>query len=257
MILTHKSSLPSARKLRDKIRELGGRKLLVTTNPDKPNFIHVRYGSTARAYCKESGFNSRGFVGLTSDKEAFSRFLLDRNIYTPKFRFTTNPRELIFPMLIRSSLNWSGGRGIRIVNSEEQFKRYWQSTDKFRWTPFIRTKFEIRLHIIVPSNKSYEVVRIFKKVLNEENSREGEYPIRNNNTHHFALRNMDKYDKAIYIAHQIAESTKPLGGRFFSLDMAWDKDKKRYIVFEANSGSGLNDNTSEIYAQFLLNEGVI
>ncbi len=255
MILTHKSSLPSARTLRDTIVELGGKNLLVTTNPDKPRYVHVRYGSTARIECKESGYNSRGFVSLSSDKEAFSNFLLKRNIYTPEFSFKT--RDITFPLLIRSSLNWSGGRGIRVVNTKEEFDKHWQGTDKYRWTPFIDVEFEIRLHVIVPNNKPYEVVRIFKKVLNDENQAERKFPIRNNSTHHFALRNMDKYNKAIYIAHKIAESTKPLGGRFFSLDMGWDKDKKEYIVFEANSGSGLNDNTSEVYAQFLLDEGIV
>lgn len=255
MILTHKSSLPSARTLRDTILRLGGKKLLVTTDPSKPKFVHVRYGSTSRIECKESGYNSRGFVSLSSDKEAFSEFLLNRDIYTPKFSFRT--KNLKFPLLIRSSLNWSGGRGIRVITNKEQFDRYWQSTDKYRWTPFISVEFEIRLHVIVPSNKSYEVVRIFKKVLNNEDQVEDEFPIRNNSTHHFALRNMEKYGKAIYIAHKIAESAKPLGGRFFSLDMGWDKDNKEYIVFEANSGSGLNDNTSEVYAQFLLDEGVV
>ena len=41
---------------------------------------------------------------------------------------------------------------------------------------------------------------------------------------------------------------------FYSLDVGWDSVKKEYFVIEANSCSGLNSHTVEVYADYLMND---
>ena len=40
-------------------------------------------------------------------------------------------------------------------------------------------------------------------------------------------------------------------GKFYTLDVAWDAEKKKYFAFEANSASGLNAQTAAVYAEYL------
>lgn len=246
-ILTHRSCIVSAKLLRDSLQDLLGRRIRVTTNAARIRGPFVRYGCADDVRVPDTSFNSQAFVRLASNKSAFSRLLKEHEVPTPIFYRETKPE--VYPVLIRKTLNSSGGRGIVVCPDAATFAAHW--SDAYVWTPFIKTQFELRVHVL-----GGKVVKVFKKRFvgvggaeEGEELREPALPIRNlDKGYHYSARDIDTYPKVIDLVNDLDPL---LGGRFYTLDLGWDKVNKRYIAFEANSGSGLNTQTVELYADYL------
>ncbi len=235
IISTNSHSFPSARILRDKIFELTGIKFILVKSGNLIKKPDIRFGDSFNKFDDDTKYNSPEFISLCANKYKFSKLLLENDLYTPEFR---KDKPDIFPLLIRTNLFLSGGRGIIICKNEDEFSSEWNPS--YWWTPFIRTNFEIRAHVL-----GREVKRIFRKSLENEN----EYPIRNNAICHFSLTNIEKYPK---LNETINSLNNILGvENFYALDIGWDSNNKKYFIFEANTAPGLNDNTAQVYAEFL------
>jgi hypothetical protein len=241
-ILVSSCSLPSAKLLRDAIEEITNLHLFVTTNPDKLDSVLIRYGNSYGEF-KECIYNTPEFIRLLSDKNCFSKVLLQNGFYCPEFsRDKTKISE--FPVMLRSSLTWSKGRGINVVKTKEDVDIFW--TNSHHWTKYIPMQYEIRCHILGGG-----LAKVFKKVWRKEEP-EAEFPIRINDTYDFVLQNIGgKYNRLYEV---VGELTKLLGeNNFYSLDIGWDNSKKDYFILEGNSAPGLNSLTANMYAEFLVN----
>lgn len=248
MILTHRMGGPSARLLRDKIQEVTGVHLFVTSHSEKVKKLHVRYGNYARLPF-ETNYNRRDFVVLCSSKIKFSKLLRENGYDAPHFKSKTLPTEDDYPVLIRTTLNSRGGRGTIPCPNEETFDKEWQTG--YYWTRFIKTKAEYRVHIF-----DNEVMKLFKKVYTGEGN-EPDFPIRTltHQPYHFSLRsNYNKFPKLLNVLGGV---TKLLNGGFYVLDAAWQPDVKRYFFFEANSAPGLNQYSALEMAKRLHNVGAV
>lgn len=248
-ILTHRSCIVSAKLLRDALSDITGRLIRVTTNPARIRGPFIRYGSAAPVMGPDTQFNSQAFVALASNKSAFSALLKEHEIPTPVFYRATLPAANQYPVLIRKTLNSSGGRGIVVCPDAAMFNAHWRPT--YVWTPFVKTQFELRVHVL-----GGKVVKVLKKryvgvggAEEADEIREPALPIRNlDKGYHYSARDLDTYPKV----HDLVGTLNPfLGGQFYTLDIGWDRAKKHYFVFEANSGSGLNTQTVELYADYL------
>lgn len=239
MILTHPYCFPSARILRDSIQAKTGRKILITKYPERIRRLTLRYGNSSPVNCKDTEFNSPEFINLASNKKLFSDFLLKRGFYCPEFRRDT-PTE--FPIIIRTTLTGTGGQGIIVCRNLEEFRNNWGSN--YWWTSFIHTSSEYRIHILGG------VIKKIQKKIGEDRE---EFPIRNmDRGYHFSVReNLDAFPKTQTL---ITELNKHLLGRFYSLDVGMDSDGEKLFIFEANSASGLNENTADIYSDYLIEE---
>lgn len=241
MILTYRYCFPSARILRDTIEDKIGKRILITADPNRIRRLTLRYGNSDPVSCKDTQFNSPEFINLCSDKKTFSDFLLKRNFFCPKFSREAPTKE-DYPLIIRTTLNSTGGRGIIVCRNEEEFKNNWVSYAW--WTRFIHTSSEYRLHIL-----GGEIKKIQRKIGEDDE----EFPIRNlSNGYHFSIReNLEAFPNTVELVNQLNEV---LVGKFYSLDIGVERDSKKIFIFEANSASGLNENTAEVYADYLIRE---
>lgn len=239
-ILSGNSSVPSARILRNALQDLYGRRILVTSNPERiRTFPFIRYGNSSYVnLSEETDFNSPNFIQFSSNKLKFSKVMEENNIYSPVFK--RNIGELIFPLLIRETLTSFGCKGIHVIKNEEKFQEIWRNN--FYWTPYINLAFELRVHIL-----GGNIVKIFKKELNEPQ----EFPIRNNSLCHFSLKSLEKYPKLESFIETLIKIKEVSQGKFYSIDIGWDSVNKKYFVIEFNTGSGLNENTAEEYAKYI------
>ena len=239
-VLTNRSSFPSAKLLRNSLQELTGKKILVTADPRRiKSYPFIRYGdSNPVSISEETDFNSPNFIQLSSNKLKFSKVMEKNKIYSPVYKKDKN--NLIFPMLIRETLTSFGCRGIHVIKNQKEFDEVWRGG--YYWTKYVDLDFELRVHIL--GNK---ISRVFKKQLNEPQ----EYPIRNNTLCHFSLKNPGKYPKLEEFIKTLTDIKEVGVGKFYSIDIGWDTNNKKYFVIELNTGSGLNENTSQAYAQYI------
>jgi glutathione synthase/RimK-type ligase-like ATP-grasp enzyme len=240
-ILTCDSSLESAQLLRDTIHAITGKRFVVTKNPENIDGKFIRYGYSADVWVPDTRHNSASFIRLVCNKLRFSNLIAQHGFSTPNFRQDT--RNVIFPCLIRHTLRSYDGRGIVVCRNKNDFKENWDA-ESF-WTPFVRTTREYRVHVL-----GGKVAKIFAKV--KPDDYEDEFPIRNLRLgYHYSLCDIDRLpgiQKLVKKLHPI------IGGSFYTLDLGWDNNKKEYFVFEANSGSGLNEKTAILYAEYLIKE---
>jgi hypothetical protein len=239
-ILTNSASAPSARMLRNSLRELTGKKALVTSNPDRiKRTPFIRYGNSSPvSIWDDTDYNSPNFIKISSNKLKFSKIMKENEIYSPVYK--RGLKDLTFPLLIRETLTSFGCKGIHVIKNQKEFDKIWRST--FWWTEFRELSFELRVHIL-----GGKIVRIFKKQLEEPQ----EYPIRNNSICHFSLKNPAKYPKLDDFINRLTSVKEVNEGKFYSIDIGWDARNKKYFVIELNTGSGLNENTAQAYAQYL------
>lgn len=249
-ILTHNSCIVSARLLRDALVKIIGKPILITKNPLRIKGPFIRYGNALPTNIKDTNYNSAEFIRLVSNKANFSMLMKENDIYSPIYFNKEKPKN--FPVLIRKTLTSLGGYGIVVCPSLAVFEANWKNT--YVWTPFVKTQFELRVHVL--GNK---VVKILKKrfigVDGEEDGdeiKEPNLPIRNlNKGYHYQSRELLPYQKVMDLVEKLSPI---LNGKFYTLDIGWDSENKKYFVFEANSGSGLNTQTVELYADYLARE---
>lgn len=238
-ILTHRSCIVSARLLKEALADIVDERILLTQNPARIRTSRfIRYGNSEDVRVEDTQFNSASFINLVANKARFAKIMSDNSIYSPVYH-RNRPRN--FPVLIRKTLTSSGGIGIVVCKDEATFNEHWDAG--YVWTPFVSTQFELRVHVL-----GGKVVKIFKKLYIGE-GQESALPIRNlDRGYHYNIRNLDKYPKT----QSLIDKIDPLlGGRFYTLDLGYDHEKHDYFVFEANSGSGLNPETVQLYAQYL------
>lgn len=253
MILTNSYSFPSAKNLRDELQKLTGIRIAITSDPTKiRRKLHLRYGNSSPVKVPDTEYNSPKFIHLVSSKYRFAKMLLENGFHAPKFVQRGQPSDSDFPLLIRESLSLSAGRGIHLCKSMEDFRNKWRGG--FWWVPFIPMSYELRVHIL-----GGNIAKVFRKVATKP---EGDLPIRNMaRGYHYSLL-LDfpqkvKAGKYTKLQSTINKLMPCISGKFFSLDVGWDKSKKEYLILEGNSASGLNSNTANMYAQFLIDEGVV
>jgi len=247
MILTNQRTFPSAKLLRDTIEEKTGIHLACTSDPKKlkGKILHVRFGNSTDIpdSVKDTEFNDSKFIRLVSNKIKFSNMLLENSINSPIFSKDI-PSEDDFPLFIRKTLSSYGGKGIVPCKNIDEFIN--NGGRNYYWTKFIPTSSEYRVHVL-----GGEVMKIQKKVFSGEV--EPEFPIRNlENNYHFSLR--ENYDKFPKLLEVITELNKIITGKFYSLDIGYSKILEKYFIFEGNSASGMNENTSNIYAEYLIDK---
>lgn len=236
-ILTTKYSIPSARLIKDALKE-SGEDVVLTTKPWLIESPRIRYGNSSGVFFKDTELNTKDFIRLCSNKLLFSNFLIKHGFYAPEFKKSTD--NLRFPIMIRKTLAGFKGRGIIICKNEDEFFSNWD--DNYFWTEFIKLEYELRVHVI-----GKNLIKIFKKIDLEEN----EFPIRNSLTTHFSLRSQTSFTTLVSLLNKL---TDLFGNSFFALDVGWDSTRKEYFIIEANSAPGLNKKTARLYADFFLRE---
>lgn len=244
MNILHVCAGPSVRLLRTYLNTLTDEQFLITRNPDRVRGQNlIRYGNSTVIQGITKEINPPNIVSTLAFKNRFSADLLANDIYSVEFFRNQVPQR--FPVLIRETLTSYGGRGIHLARNEQEFNSLYNRG--FWWTPFIRTQFELRVHIL-----GGEVKRIFKKEYIGDDQ-EQEFPIRNmHRGYHFSLRNINNYPKVITLVNTIVERVTGKNC-FFALDVGWDAEKKEYLVFEGNSSPGLNQNEAQVYGDFIGN----
>jgi hypothetical protein len=241
ILLTNQCSFNPARALRDSIHRKTGIYLRVLAGePILQSPPLIRYGNTWHDFREnDTKFNSPEFIRTTGNKLDFAISMATNGIYSPVFH--RDLENITFPCVIRQTLNAHGGVGIIFCKDINELLSQW-NPGRDHWTPFVKMDFELRIHIL-----GGELKRIFKKVKDNE----VEFPIRNmENGYHFSLRNNDNYKKLNILTQRMTEVFGT--DAFYSLDVGWDSVKKEYFVIEANSCSGLNSHTVEIYADYLI-----
>jgi len=158
-----------------------------------------------------------------------------------KFSLTNIPE---FPFLLRR-LHHMGGRDIILINSMDDLRKLSvkQLANRY-WVAYTETTFELRVHVI-----NGQIARVFKKINPGAKSR-GEFVRSSKKGWHYSLReNLDeKYIKAQRICLNIMED---LGLVFGGVDIAWDNDNRRYVIWEVNTAPGLSQPTLNIYGALL------
>jgi len=250
-ILTNGSFI-SAKILADAISAKMERRIYPTSNLSKihPRDKIIRYGSTENILntAIDLNLNPIEFIGLCIHKEVLADLLINNNIMSVSFYKDTVEKPETYPVLIRTTLNASKGKGINVIYNEEEFNKTWKTN--YFWTDFIKTQFELRVHVL-----GGEIARIFKKVPISDYENENEFPIRNlHNGYHFAIRNEDYYEKVFDLVSKLNEIPKIGKDCFYAMDIGWSKENKNYVVFELNTAPGLNENTAEVYSNFLIDK---
>jgi hypothetical protein len=251
-ILT-KVSVPSCKILAIELQSLIDDRVIVTTHSERirENDLVFRYGNSDDANrinrdFGDSDLNSQEFIHLCSNKKQLSDILLEYNFYAPTF-YRWVDKEYTYPVICRNTLSSFGGKGITVVNSEQEMSYLYDGNNW--WTDFVKTAFELRVHVL-----GGKVKRIFKKEYDavDDSDRESDYPIRNlSNGYHFSLKDNNLYPKVIDLFNRISQIEEIGNDNYYAADIGWDAVKKEYFIFEFNSAPGLNENTAKVYAEFL------
>ena len=252
MILTHRTSFPSAKLLRDALFTETGVRYLVTKHPNRIRRLHVRYGATSPVSCRDTEFNRPQFINLIANKLRFSDRI--KNVFnTPIFYRHREPRDDEFPIVIRNLMQGFGGEGIVMCPDREAFDGAWNG--RSNWTSFVKTTEEYRVHVL-----GGEIGRLFKKVrkpIDGVTPAEDDFPIRTGRTgdYRFSLRrNSNEFPELTELTSQLHDE---IGGHIYALDVGRLPDDQGWFIFEANSAPGLNRNTATAYAKYLVEQGAM
>jgi hypothetical protein len=228
------TSFISARILAEELRNLGEQCISTrrTERINRGDYV-IRYGSTSLHEGIDT-LNSLEVIRTCSNKLSFSNMMRENNIYTPVFS-RGSPSH--FPIIVRTTLNSFGGRGMILVNNAKDFHY-----ENAYWTPYIATDFELRVHVL-----GGKIIRVFRKEGGEN------YIRTSSNGWHFSLRENETYPKVNSVVKKIF-STPMFSNCFMALDLGWDSSVKEYVVFEGNSAPGLNEHTANLYAEYILNK---
>ena len=242
-ILSCNKSIASAMLLRDALEERVGLHYLVSQEADKigRDGCLIRYGNgfpIGDGY-PDTEFNPPDFIELCKDKMNFSKKMEELGILSPVFHYNGEPTPEQFPVLVRTTLIGSGGEGIKPCLNRDEFKEKFNAGDC--WTPYYSVAYEIRAYIVGDqiSHVYYKVP--FAHQVNDV--------IKIRSQYHFSWTDSEnKFGKLRRILTKILEASK---GKFFSLDAGWLPNLGEYIVFEANSGSWMNNTICRSLADFL------
>lgn len=204
----------------------------------------IRYGNSEGHFGnKDTKMNAPDVIRLCANSYHFSRWCEKNNYFTPiyrKFSMTNIPK---YPFLLRR-LHHMRGRDIILVKSRKDLDSISrQELNKRYWVPFFNTSFELRVHVV-----NNQIVRMFKKLKSDADPKE--FIRTSGKGWHYSLRtdSLSKYKKAQDLCVKL---TKDLGLFFGGIDLAWDNDNKRYIIWEVNTAPGLSQPTMKVYADAL------
>ena len=257
MILTTSFLYPSAVMLRDAINEEFDCNLMASTRISRTDrrIVHIRFGNSEEC-SNDLSINSKGFIRLCANKYNMSLFLKEKGILSPEF-FTSLTTPTEYPVLSRDTLTGTHGRGITIINNQDEFF----NSDIRWWTPALDIQSEFRILVV-----GGKVTKIFKKVLTDESPiPENGIVIMNNNNCKFSLRSDWTNFRGIieYVEdrlHPLFESEYDAG--LYGLDFAKLKNGN-YCVIENNSAPGMSGSTAgaaakklkEVYHEEFLRSG--
>lgn len=207
--------------------------LNVFTKPQETSPI-IRWGNSTGAYMYETIFNDRKLIDVASSKLMFSCWMAQTELAFIKL-INTIPEH--YPIFVRTLLNSYSGRGIVICKTEEEYEKY----KDYYYSYFVPFRFELRVHCL-----NGIVSKIFKKECSTE---EQDIPVRNSeNNYHFSSRNINLYPKVHAL---VEEFFKVFPMKMVGLDLGYSEVEGRYYIIEANSCPSLNENTAELYANFI------
>lgn len=251
MILTHRTSFPSAKMLRDALFQETGVRYLVTKHPERIRRLHVRYGASSGVNCRDTNFNSPDFINLVSHKQRFSSAIKDK-FNTPIFIRQREPRDDEFPIVIREYMQSFGGKGIVMCPDRETFDNNWHGS---YWTRFVRTTQEFRVHVL-----GGEIGRLFRKIriiVDGVRPPESEFPIRTIKSGDYRFSLWDDNNSFPTLNEEVRRLHDEIGGKCYALDVGQLPDEGGWFIYEANSAPGINPNTASVYAKFLVEQGAV
>jgi len=259
LIVSSKVTIPSARLLRNKIYELTGRRIPLTSNIErvvrKTRRITLRYGNSDELpqgeEWRETTFNSSSDIKFLVNKLTVCNALLEAGFTAPEFKRTVPDETQDFPLIIRRTLTSYKGIGIIPILSREEFIRRWSSG--MYWCNYLPVKSEFRFHIY--NSGVPKIIRVSKKLPRENIEEEGEIVIRHSDRYYYSLRENpeEKYPK---MTRAVLDAARVLPGKFYSLDVGWSLERGT-IFFETNTASGLDNGSSLALARALVEDGVL
>lgn len=235
-LLYNKGSFISARLL----ATLLGLKPTSDINKIKNDKVCIRYGNSFGEFINDTNINSADAIKICSDSIKFSEWCKYNGFNTPEYKPITILEGITYPFLLRQKYH-KQGKDIIFVKSPEDLNYIDSFEGKYYHVPFIYADVELGIHLV-----NGKVVKLFKKNLNIENSTF----IKNQKSCHFHIIN--DLQNNFQIAQNICESLfQKLGLNFGRVDIAYNSNDKRYIIWEVNTAPGLNKATAELYAQKL------
>ena len=232
-LLYNKGSFISARLL----ATLLGLKAINNPYKVEDGKVVIRYGNSFGNFDQDTNINSADVIKLCSNSLNFSKWCLENGFNTPEYSPFDLGKTYEFPFLLRNKYH-KQGKDIEFIQSSEDLVGI--NISKYH-VPYIQADLELGIHLV---NK--KVTKIFKKVLNIENSSF----IKNQKTCHFHLVN--DLDSNFNFAQTLCENLfEKLDLNFGRVDIAYNSDTKKYIIWEVNTAPGLNKITSQLYAEKL------
>jgi len=214
--------------------------LKAVSNPDKikDGKISIRYGNSHGIFENDTTINSSNAIRLCSNSIEFGKWCHFNGFYSPVYDKFETVKEYDFPFLLRKKYHKQGD-DIILVNKSEDIPK--NTFDRY-FVPYIKTDFELGIHLV-----NGKVIKIFKKVpINNESGF-----IRNNKRgYHFKI--ISNTEDNFKVAQDICERLfEKLGLNFGRVDIAYNIETKKYVIWEVNTAPGLNRLTSQLYAEVL------
>lgn len=208
-------------------------------NPDRvrDGKVCIRYGNSYGDFDQDTNINSSEAIKLCSNSLNFSHWCVENGFNTPEYSPFSLDDSYEYPFLLRNIYH-KQGKDIEIIKSSEDINDI--NRNKYH-VPYIQADIELGIHLV-----NQEVVKIFKKVPNQEN----ETFIKNQKSCHFKVVN--DIENNFRVAQEICKNLfQKLNLNFGRVDIAYNNNTKKYIIWEVNTAPGLNKLTAEIYAKVL------
>jgi glutathione synthase/RimK-type ligase-like ATP-grasp enzyme len=243
-LLYNKGSYITARSLATKLG------LKATSNPAKIKQADkspiIRYGNSDGEFRKDTILNSSEVIHICSNSLHFCKWAKQNGFISPIYT-KFNPDNIPeYPFLLRM-LYHKRGSDIILIKSKADLNKLSRQVLLNRWyVPFIETTFELRVHVVCG-----EIARIFKKEKPGAIAA-GDFIRTSRTKWKYSIRTNlgERYQAAQDICIDLANK---LGLGFGGVDIAWDNNNRKYIIWEVNSAPGLSKPTLEVYANILRN----
>lgn len=194
----------------------------------------IRWGNSFNYFGEnDTKFNDPRLIYISSSKILTYKMLSSNNINCTEYKRGIPDN---FPVLIRKLLNSSKGRGIVVVNNEDEYLDEYQN---FYYSPFINFDREFRIHIL-----GGNIVKVMEKVPLEEN-----IIIKNSETCTFKRRDIERLSCGKNISEIVDKLFSVFPMQMMGVDIGVVKDMP-YII-EINSAPSLNSLTLQLYVEFL------
>lgn len=246
VLLSYSKTSQSARSILAEIRKLGI-PLERSTFPKTNQYDLIRWGSYKRVrYQPDRLLNSRSAVIKASNKIKCLHTLNELGIGAPNIVLTREQAiaELSFPIVARTTRNGSRGKGIHIVNSEDDFgDRVYEL-----FTQYIHPDREYRYHIF-----RGEVIDVSKKVHDKNYDDIPNEMIRSHRKgwrfQRCRLELVNEYRQSV--TETALAAVEALGLDFGAVDIVWGhkptEETLRPYVLEINTAPGIEGSVLDKY----------